>query len=69
MLHFQGLGTFRNTSAKAALIEVDPEHLEVNWDFLEQEATAQESGKRQALPQVSPGSGEWEKLHKIRTVY
>ena len=69
VLNFQGLGTFWNTSAKVALIEVDPEHLEVNWDFLEQEAAAQESGKRQALPQVSPGSGEWEKLHKKRTVY
>lgn len=40
VLHFQGLGNFRNTSAKVALIEVDPEPLEVNWDSLEQEAAA-----------------------------
>ena len=40
VLHFQGLGTFRNTSAKVALIEVDPEPSEVNWDFLEQETAA-----------------------------
>ena len=57
MLRFRGLGAFRNTSAKVALVKVDPDpSSEVEWDTLEQEAAAYELGKKQALSQAFPVS-------------
>lgn len=41
-----GLGAFPNTSVYIALEEVDHNLLEVDWDTLEPEAVAYESGKR-----------------------
>lgn len=37
-----GLGTFPNTWANTALVEVDPDSLEADWDTLEWEMAAYE---------------------------